>query len=117
MWVNRESDVFGDRDIAAFLLRLSFGETAPGDLGIGENYGGNGRRLECDSVSGDGLHRGASLMRCFVRQHGLPDHVANRINGGIVGPQLLVHLNESERADSNLRFVQASDLGIRLAPY
>ena len=53
----------------------------------------------------------------FVRQHGLADHVADGVNRGIVGLQLLVYLNESARADLNLSLVQAGNFGIRLASH
>ena len=35
--------ILGDLDLAAFLLRLVFGEAGPGDFGIGEDDGRNGR--------------------------------------------------------------------------
>ena len=51
----------------------------------------------------------------LVREHGLADYIADRVDGGIVGLQLLVHLNETARADLHPRFVEAGDLGVRLA--
>ena len=51
----------------------------------------------------------------FVGQHGLADHVADGVNRGVVGLQLLVYLNESALADFDLSFLQAGNFGIRLA--
>ena len=87
-----------DFDLAIFFLRLRFGQAAPGDFGIGEDDRGNGVRLEGNFVSGDGFDGGAAFVRCFVRQHRLADHVADGVDGRIVGLQLLVHLDESALA-------------------
>ena len=84
-----------DLDFAVLFLRLRFGQPAPGNFGIGEHDCGNGVGLERDFVSGDGFDRGASFVRGLVRQHRFADHIADGVDGGIVGLQLLVHLNES----------------------
>ena len=83
-----------DLDLAIFFLRLRFGQTAPGNFGIGEHDRGNRSRLERNFVPGNRLDRGSSFMRRLVRQHGLTDHVADGVNRWIVGLQLLVHLDE-----------------------
>ena len=67
-------------------------------------------------MSRNGFDRGASFVRSLVSKHGFANHVADGINGGIIGLQLLVHLNKSARAQLNLRFVQARNFRIRLAP-
>ncbi len=70
---------------------------------------------KCDFVSGDGFDGGAAFMRGFVRQHGFADHIADGVDGGVVGLQLLVDLDESARADFDLSFVEAGDFGIGFA--
>src|SRR4051812_36414323 len=58
------------------------------------------------------LDRGASLVRSFVRQHGLADYVTDRVNRGIVSLQVLIDLNKSPLANSNLRTIESWNLGI-----
>ena len=105
----------GDFDFAIFFLRLRFGQAGPRDFGIGEDDRGNGVGLEGDFVSGDGFDGGAAFVHGFVREHGFADYVADGVDGGVVGLQLLVDLDESFGADFDLGFVEAGDFGVRLA--
>ena len=105
----------GDFDFAIFFLRMGFGQACPGDFGIGEDHGGNGVGLKCDFVTRDGFDRGSSFMRGFMRQHGFADYVSDGVDGGVVGLQLLVDLDESARTDFDLSFVEAGNFGIGFA--
>ena len=113
--VRRPPGKLGDFDFAIIFLRLGFGQAAPGDLRVGEDDSGNRVGFEGDFVSGDGFDGGASFVRGFVRQHGFADYVANSVDGGIVGLQLLVYLDESALADFDLSFFEAGNFGVGLA--
>src|ERR1700677_917685 len=105
----------GDFDLAILFLGLSFREPTPGDFWIGEDDGGDGVGFESDFVSGDGFCRSAAFVHGFVGQHGLADDVADRVDGGVVGLQLLVDLDESALADFDLSFFQAGNFRVRFA--
>ena len=105
----------GNFDFAVFLLRLRLGEAAPGNFRIGENHRRNGARFEGDLVAGNGFGGGPALVRGFVRQHGFSDHIADGVDGGIVGLQLLVDLDEAARPDFDCGLLQAGDVGIGFA--
>ena len=53
---------FGDGDFASLFFGLRLGQAGPGDFGIGEDYGGDGVRLESDFVAGDGFDGGAAFV-------------------------------------------------------
>ncbi len=91
---------FGNLDLAVLFLRLRLGQTAPGNFGIGENHRGNCIGLEGNFVAGDGFGGGASFMRSLVRKHGLTDYIADGVDRGIVGLELLVDLDESALAEA-----------------
>ncbi len=89
-------------DLTVFLLGVGLGQTAPRDLGIGEHDRRNRIRLERDFVSGDSLpRRRGGFVHGLVCKHRLTDDIADRIDPGIIGLQLLVHLDEA--AQANLR--------------
>src|SRR5437899_11851622 len=106
-----------DLYVAIFLLRLRLGEAAPGDLGIGKYDCRDCVWLEGDFVPRDGFDRDAAFVRRLVRKHWLADYVADRVDGGIIGLELLIHLNESALADLHAGLVEAGNLGVRLASY
>src|SRR5215469_10908835 len=106
-----------DLDLAAFFFRLSFRHTGPGDLGIGEDHGGNSIGLERDLMSGDVFHRSASFMGSVVSEHGLADYIADGVNRGSVGMEMLIGLEEAAWADADLSAVKAANFGIWFAPH
>ena len=108
---------FATLTLAVLLLRLRLGQATPGNLGIGEDHGGNCIGFERNFVSCDGFDGGASFMRSLVRKHGLADYVANGVDRGIVSLQLLVDLDESALADLHMCLFQTRDFGIGLAAH
>ena len=106
---------FGDGDFAAVLLGLGFRQAGPGDFRIGEHNRRNRVRFEGDLAADDGFDGGPALVHGFVGEHGFADHVADRVDGRIVGLELLVDLDEALRADLDFCFFQAGNFGVRLA--
>ncbi len=104
-------------DLPIFFFSLGLGEAAPCNFGIGEHDCRNRRGFEGDLVSSDGFDGDTSLVRSLVRQHGLTNHVADRVDEGIGGLKLLVHFDKATRVDLHLRFVESGDLGVRLPSY
>ena len=101
---------FRNFDFTAIFFSLRFGETSPGNFRISEDDGRNRRRFECDFMSGNGFHGGAAFVHGLVRQHRFAGHIADRIDRGIGGLQLLVDFDESARTYYDLGFFEAGDL-------
>ncbi len=96
---------FRDFDFNIFFLRLRFGQPCPCNFRIGEDDGRNSSRLECNFVSGDGFNGRAPFVHGLMRQHGLANHVADRVDCGIRSLQLLVHFDETFGANFGLRLI------------
>jgi hypothetical protein len=99
----------GYLDLTVLLLGVGLSQTAPRDFGIGEHDRRNGIRLERDFVSGDSLDGDAAFVHGLVSKHGFTDDIANRIDAGIIGLQLLVYLDEATRADMHAGLFEAGD--------
>jgi hypothetical protein len=95
-------------------LRLRLGQTAPRDLGVGEDHGGNRVRFERDLVARDHLGGDAALVRRLVRQHGVAHHVADGEDAGFVGASLRVDFDEAAFVHA-LRFLEANPVELFLA--
>ena len=84
-----------DLDLAARLFGLVLGEAGRRDLRIGEDDGGDGAHVELGLVAGDDLGDDLGLLGRLVREHRLPGDVADRVDAGHVGAQLLVDGDEA----------------------
>ena len=104
-----------DFDLAALLLGFGFGEPGPRDLRIGEDHGGNRRRLEHRLVPGDRFDGDARFVRRLVRQHRLARDVADREDRRLLGAALEVGLDEALVVDLDPGPVEAVDPRVRPA--
>src|SRR5207253_649302 len=89
-------------DLAAFLLSLGFGEACPGNFGVREYDRWNCVRFKRDFVSSNVFDCCASLVRCLVRQHWLPDNIADGIDRRIISLQMLVYLDKPALSQADL---------------
>ena len=102
-------------DVAPLGLRLRFGQTGPGDLGVGEDDGGDRGRLEHRLVPLHRFHRDAGLVRRLVREHRLAGDIADREDGRLRRPALPIGLDEPLGADLHGGRVETRDLRVRHA--
>ena len=104
-----------DGDLALLLRGLVFGQAAPRDFGIGEDDGGNGRRLERDALAENRVDGDARFVRRLVREHRLADDVADRVDRRLGRRPRLVDLDEPALVHLDARLVEAGHRGIRAA--
>ena len=83
-----------DLDRDPLLLRLGFGQTAPGNLGIGEHHRRDNIFVQCFMVTGDRVDRQPGLARRLVRQQHATRHISNGVQRGVVRLLLLVDVDE-----------------------
>ena len=72
-------------------------------------------RVRVGRPPGDHLDRQLAFMRCLVGEHGLADHIADGVDGGIGRLQLLIYLDKATGVHFHLRGVKAGDFGVWLA--
>jgi hypothetical protein len=96
----------------AGLLRFGFGESDPGHLGVGVGDRRNDARDPLALLPGGHFRRQLCLVGRLVRQHRLPDDVADRVDVRQVGAHLPVDLDEAAIADLHAGLVGVDGLAV-----
>ena len=96
-------------------LRLVLGEAGGRDLRIGEHDRGDRADVERGLVAGDDLGDDLALLGRLVREHHAADQIADRVDAGDVGAQVIVGDDEAALVDGDARGLEAEVLAVRAA--
>ena len=108
---------FGNLHFDSLLLRLGFGQTTPGHLGISEHDSGNHKLVATSGFAGDDLDGDPRLARGLVREQHAARAVADGVDGGLAGLLLLVGFDEAFVVTRDLRVLQAEIVAVWHATY
>ena len=111
----RRPRILRDLDRDVLLLRVGLGQTGPGQLGIGEDHGGNRARLEHRRLAVNRFDGDARLVRRLVREHRIAGDVADGEDRRLGRAALPVDFDEAALIHLHLRLVEAGDGRVRTA--